>query len=262
VGDTDHNESIEEDEEMEEADEDQISVSSIVLETGRHQDIAEEHDLLPSIDEANASVDPSDASAEDRPAAGVPVNANGGSEWRLSVRVNTAAGHRNSNIFGTTVDSETSINTDSERAKGSVRVLREPGGGGDAAYDCLYDNAGSDSATVITKREGGEEIGTGDEAIGLESAVELAIPDGSHSERGMDMEIDSTTPFDVDSQGESKPGDDELDTAQTPSQRIELTNAHPFFAANDLQHGDTAILTRVIEGVRKRMRLSLVMGLR
>lgn len=242
---------------MEEADEDQISAPSIAHDAGQHQDSTEERDLLLSIDEANAPVDPSTASTDERPAAGVPVNAEGGSEWRFSVRVNTTAGHRNANIFGTTVDSEASTNAYSDRVKGFVRVLREPGGGGDAAYDCLYDNAGSDRATVMTRREGEEEVGTGGEAMDLDAVAELAIPD-SHSERGVDMEVDSATPVDVDSQGESRPGSDELITVQKPSQRIELPSTHPFFAANDLQYGDTAILTRVIEGVCQRSWLELV----
>lgn len=179
------------------------------------------------------------------------MNADGGSEWRFSVRVNTAAGHRSADIFGTAAKTEDSTTADSKLEKGYVRVLREPGGGGNAAYDCLYNNTGNDNVHATQTDEAGEDVADGDEDTDVEMAED-------HSE---------STSVGDGSQGKISPCDDESDADQAQHdaslpKRVELPDAHPFFAANDSQPGDRAILTRVIEGVCLRLRWSILMGSR
>lgn len=75
--------------------------------------------------------------------------------WRPTVKVNCEAGARSSVVLGWSSHSQESRHSDThdiagsingEAANQTIRVLREPGGGGQDAYACLYENSENDAA--------------------------------------------------------------------------------------------------------------------
>lgn len=192
-------------------------------------------------------------------------------DYRPSVKVNKTAGSRNAGIFATT-----GADTAEKPTRRQIRVIREPGGGGDATYDCLYNNIGEANdvvQNVADEKQCGNQVVDTQESGANESVEEdepMMETESGHVKdvERSDLESEPSESDDPGGVAASHPeslaiafaasaasttADDNStlppNTQSDAKTRFELPSIHPFFAFPTAPPADITRLVRDIEGV-------------
>lgn len=193
---------------------------------------------------ADAPDDSTDVEPSESASTALQSTGHAGDDWKYSVRVNVAAGSRDSvvlsHVGATEHDARTkrsvanlrdaNARSEEQRDAATVRVLREPGDSGDSMYACLY---GDRVVTTTDARESSEDMGEDSSSQVLDSEKCLVMEElegGDEQEEADDVEMQDVASCEHDDSASDARG---VSDAAEDAQSLVSSSAHDAHDARD-----------------------------